>query len=368
MAQEFEYIDPIAAAQELASKAAEEKVDVSHYFLDFSSPIPKPTPVICDPSCKDRIVVSEGNIFAIIGEAKSFKSFLASLLVIEFFKQNPTKECILIDTEQADWNVQNVAKRICDGMGWGYKDAFAKGQLKIANLRKFSKKERLNACRDIMEQCQPKLCMIDGIRDLITSVNDDVESSSVVDLMMKWSSDYNCAIGTILHTNKDGETARGHVGFELLAKCETVLLTKALAEEPGAHVKSQYHRNLPIKSFDFIINEKHVPERRTSASNDDVEELSIKCKMTAKQTYALRTLSVKANRSKDDWVNDIRIAAGVSYPTADKYFTEFVTFGVLIAVDREGHFFSHRKCEGVKQPTPQEDSQQSIDENNEAPF
>lgn len=362
MNQEFEY-DSIEEAQELALKAAQEaeeqkKVDVDNFFLDYSTPLPRPTPVIYDPTNPNRIIVSEQNIFTIIGEAKSYKSFCASLLTIDFFKQHPNRECILIDTEQAAWNVQNVAKRVCDGMGWEYTEAFQSGRLRIAHLRPYSKRERLAAVEAIIEKYRPYLCVVDGIRDLVESVNDDIACSAVIDQLMKWTEMYNCAIGTILHTNKDGETPRGHLGSELLAKSEIVLLCKRRDDGGGPHVVCSRCRNENIDSFDFNIDEKYVP-RRISHSQTDEDAISLG---NAKETKALRSLKVKAARSKSEWVNDIRMSVGCSQQTAEKYFTDFVQFNYLLACDREHNFFTHYKFEDAPKPSTQEDTQQTIDD------
>lgn len=365
MVQEFEYgnIDPIDAA-ELAAKAAQEaeaskEVDVDKFFLDFTAPIARPTPVICDPTNPNRIIVSEQNIFTIIGEAKSYKSFCASLLTIDFFKQHPDRECILIDTEQAAWNVQNVAKRVCDGMGWDYTEAYQSGKLRIAHLRPYSKKERLVAVEAILNKYHPYLCIVDGIRDLVESVNDDVICSEVIDKFMKWSEIHNCAIGTILHTNKDGETAKGHMGGELLAKSEIILLCKK-KDGGGAKVVCNRSRNQDIDSFEFDIDEKYVPHRVQHCKE---EEEQIHCGNT-KETNALRSLKVKAARPRSEWVNDIRSAASCAASTAEKYFSDFVQFGFLIPIDKEMNFFTHYKFEGVKPLDKIEDSQTTIDTSN----
>lgn len=363
--QEFEYndIDPIDAAQ-LAAQAAQEaeaskELDVDKFFLDFTAPIPRPTPVIYDPTNPNRIIVSEQNIFTIIGEAKSYKSFCASLLTMDFFHQHSDRECILIDTEQAAWNVQNVAKRVCDGMGWNYNETFQSGRLRIAHLRPYSKEERLAAVEAILNKYHPYLCIVDGIRDLVESVNDDVVCSEVIDKFMKWSEIHNCAIGTILHTNKDGETAKGHMGGELLAKSEIVLLCKK-REGGGAKVICNRSRNQDIDSFEFDIDEKYVPHRVTHTKQ---EEEQIHCGNT-KETNALRSLKVKAVRPKAEWVNDIRIAASCAASTAEKYFSDYVQFGYLIPADREMHFFTHFKFEGATPVGQQEDTQTTIDPSN----
>lgn len=365
---DFEYNieDPITAAQGLATKAAQEaeakkELDVEKFFLDFTSPIARPTPVIYDPNNPDRIIVSEQNIFAIIGEPKSLKSFCASLLIIDFFKQHPDRTCILIDTEQATWNVQNEAKRVCDGMGWDYKEAYESGRLRIAHLRPYSKRERLAAVEAIITQCRPYLCFVDGIRDLVESVNDDIATSLVVEQFMKWTDEYNMAIGTVLHTNKDGVTAKGHLGGDLLAKCETVLLCKKIENRFGAKVKSISAREGDIEPFDFFVGDKYVPHR----AEVEQKEEELHCG-NSKQTKVLQSLQIKAARSREEWLQDIK-NTGVATSTAEKYFAEYVKFGFLIPIDKEYNYFTHCKFPGAQQLHTPTAEQTQLDDN-EAPF
>ena len=72
------------------------------------------------------------------------------------------------------------------------------------------------------------LVIIDGIRDLMYDINSPSESSELINLLMRWSSEYNLHIHTVLHLNKGDDNTRGHIGTELNNKAETVLqITKA---------------------------------------------------------------------------------------------------------------------------------------------
>ncbi len=48
------------------------------------------------------------------------------------------------------------------------------------------------------------LVIIDGIRDLMYDINSPSESSELINLLMRWSSEYNLHIHTVLHLNKGG--------------------------------------------------------------------------------------------------------------------------------------------------------------------
>lgn len=356
--QIFENI--IEQAEAAAEKKAKEPIDLSQYFVDYTRDIPKPTPVIYDPTNEDRIIVSEQNLFVIAGEAKSRKSFLASLLTIDFFVQHPDRKAILIDTEQAEWNVLNVARRICRGMGWDYEWAFRSKKLQVAHLRPFTKQKRREITEAIIRQEQPYLCIIDGSRDMVTSVNDDTICSELVDDFLKWSEVYKCAIGTIIHTNKDGETVRGHLGSELINKAETTLFCKKDGE--CTKVESIYARNVDIDKFWFEVDKNTSVPRRSS---NTVTSTQIFTCGTPKETKTLNSLP-KKEQSKSLWIAEIRVKADMcSESTAKKYFEDYVNAGYLRKCTKDGDFYGHFNLYGAL-PVPklarQEDPELNIPE------
>lgn len=361
--QEFENI---LENVEAAAKKDLEPMDITPYFVDFTKEAEKPIAVISDAANPDRIIVSEQNLFVIAGEAKSRKSFLASLLVIEFFQQHPDKKAILIDTEQAEWNVTNVARRVCRGMGWDYAEAYKSKRLQVAHLRPYTKAQRLSIVEQIIAQEKPYLCIVDGARDLVQSINDDTECSALVDKFLKWSEVYTCAIGTVLHTNKDGETVRGHVGSEFINKAETTLFCKK-KDAKRTTVSSYRARNVDIDTFDFEVNEKIVPVRVGATPQP------LKCG-TAKETEALNALQIK-EASRDEWINEIRTISACAKSTAETWFNHYVREGYLRKCLRNGEFYGHFKLYGneplklwpqTEATLPLDNNQ--IDDNNQLPF
>lgn len=342
---EFENI--IEQAEAAAQKQAKEPIDLSQYFIDYTRDIPKPTPVIYDATNPDRIIVSEQNLFVIAGEAKSRKSFLASLLTIDFFRQHPDRNAILIDTEQAEWNVLNVARRICRGLGWDYEQAFRSKKLQVAHLRPFTKQKRREITEAIIRQEQPYLCIIDGARDMVTSVNDDTICSELVDDFLKWSEIYHCAIGTIIHTNKDGETVRGHLGSELINKAETTLFCKKDGE--CTKVESIYARNVDIDKFWFDVDKNNAVPRRTTDTL--TRSPQYQCGTPA-ETRALQKLPKKEfNRSQ--WIAEIRVQANMcGEKTAIKYFDDYVRAGFLRQCYKDSSFYGHFMLYGAS-PVPE---------------
>lgn len=105
------------------------------------------------------------------------------------------------------------------------------------------------------------LVIIDGIRDLMYDINSPSESSELINLLMKWSSEYNLHIHTVLHLNKGDDNTRGHIGTELNNKAETVLqVTKSTQDVNISEVKAMHIRDKDFEPFAFRINDSALPE------------------------------------------------------------------------------------------------------------
>ena len=103
-------------------------------------------------------------------------------------------------------------------------------RISFAFLRERSTLER----REIIElalNTEPEvgLVIIDGLRDLLFDINSSTEAAEVICLLMRWSSQYNVHIHTVLHLNKGDDNLRGHIGTELNHMAETILQIKVSA-------------------------------------------------------------------------------------------------------------------------------------------
>ena len=239
--------------------------NISKHKVDLITPLP-PREVaweIKDPGSDDyEILGTLGNFSLIKGKAKSKKSFLLSMAVCsalndfvfsEVFRSpvaNQDKNILFIDTEQSDWHVQKAAKRICSLIGQR-----SPSKLHMYRFRSLSPSERLIYTQELIAKTPNLgLVIIDGIRDLITSINDESESCGIASKLLKWSEDYNIHIVTILHENPTNDKARGHLGTELSNKAETVIQIEVDPNLPNISVVKPFScRNKPFEPFAFEI-------------------------------------------------------------------------------------------------------------------
>lgn len=201
-----------------------------------------------------------GDFSVIIGKAKSRKSFLINIALCAAVTDEPALGIIksqltgltvlYFDTEQSTYYVQLAIKRICKATGIANP-----ANLIVYALRKFTPAERLELIEFAIYNT-PNLgfVVIDGIKDLITSINDEEQATMIASKLLKWTTETNCHIVTVLHQNKSDSNARGHIGTELTNKAETVLsVSKSDKDSEISIVEPQQTRNKEPEIFGFEI-------------------------------------------------------------------------------------------------------------------
>ena len=203
-----------------------------------------------------------GNFSLIIGKAKSRKSFFVNIavstaisndLILKRFRGDLPREqsdVLYFDTEQGKYHVQLALKRICRQV-----NIEEPSNLHVYHLRSKTPMERLQIIESVIyDNDKIGFVVIDGIKDLVTSINDEEQATMISSKLMKWSEERNIHIVTVLHQNKSDNNARGHIGTELINKAETVLsVTKAEADDTISIVEPQQCRNIDPETFAFEI-------------------------------------------------------------------------------------------------------------------
>ncbi len=215
-------------------------------------------------------VLTLGNFSAIIGKSKSKKTFLATMFMASalrngeldrtFLADLPTNKpgVVLFDTEQSTYDAYIAAKRIIDLAGCKNKESFG-----AFDLREFSPIERCDIINRFIEKASHgvSLIVIDGIADLAMAINDEIEASRVVSLLMKWTKVHNLHICVILHQNKNDNFATGHLGSAIMKKAECIIsVTKDEDDSSRSEIKCDYIRGvMEFDKFAIVIDEKGMP-------------------------------------------------------------------------------------------------------------
>ena len=210
-----------------------------------------------------------GNFSVVSAPPKTKKTFFVSLIVSVYLsgKNNfggnikghrENKQVIHIDTEQGKWHAQKVFKRVLDMCDSDYSEFYH-----TFGLRTINYKTRI----DFIEYClehkvkETGLLVLDGIADLVSDVNNLEESNACVQKLMEWSSNYNCHIMCVIHSNFGSEKMTGHLGSFIEKKTETQIQLEAnTVNKEWVTVKCKKSRGYSFETFSFKVNEIGLPE------------------------------------------------------------------------------------------------------------
>lgn len=228
----------------------------SHY------PIPEPMIAINGES-----IATAGNLMVISGIQKSAKTSISMIFLCGFIrgKLEPmdgvppemmlqpagTKANLHFDTEQAKHKYLSNIK----AMGRRLNKTDIPENLYAYSLRGQSIDDSLSIIEHVFRLAEKECngihsCFIDGIADLVNSVNDELESNKVIKFFDDLATRYNCLVVAVIHRNPNDSKVRGHLGSQLLRKAEAILCVK--------------------KENDFSYIE---PEDLRTASNGDIPKL-----------------------------------------------------------------------------------------------
>jgi hypothetical protein len=287
-----------AEADQVKKEELEEEILVKIFRarIDPNAPIEE-APMIA--SIQETSIATLGNFSAIIGKAKSKKTFFVTLLTGTFLREKmgflqsykiPGKKRIIwFDTEQSRYHFTKALRRaiaLSNGESFYQIEAYA--------LRSESPADRLkimdHILRDLNESQDIAFVVIDGIRDLVMDINDPKEATMVLTWLMKVTEEMNLHICNIIHQNKGDNNARGHLGTEIVNKAETVISIQKDSDTISS-VWPEFCREIDFKSFAFTVNEASLPEilekytperieqnnrRRTKSQAASSDELQIK--------------------------------------------------------------------------------------------
>lgn len=224
----------------------------------------------------DAVLGTLGNFSLIIGKAKSRKSFFVSTalaaclkngVVIEKIKGSLTSNNAILyfDTEQGKYHVYQALNRVCK-----LSNIARPTMLKVYALRKYTPEERLLLIESaIYSTGNLGFVVIDGIRDLLNSINDEEQATMIATKLLKWTEERNIHILCVLHMNKGDTNARGHLGTELQNKAESVLsIKKDDKQKEYSIVEAEYCRDKDFKPFVFSIGADNLPYIETDYKSD----------------------------------------------------------------------------------------------------
>ena len=213
-------------------------------------------------------------LVAFTGRAKSGKTFVISILMtlcvareILTFKREAAEPLRVLwyDTEQSDNSTQDIlVNRIIPlfHRTMGNDESFPEHLFDIFNVRNIDRAQRETCFLEAIGHYRPDLVILDGIRDLVSDINDGTMAQEMMEKLMKTAQSFNCCIVCVLHQNKSGDSRdpRGWLGTELLNKAYDVFATEKLLPQRIFKLEQLYTRKYDIEQcLYFTVDEEGLP-------------------------------------------------------------------------------------------------------------
>ena len=240
----------------------------------------------------DELCFPRRELVAFTGRAKSGKTFVISILMtlcvtreILTFKRisgclansaeassispltsdiHPLR-VLWYDTEQSDNSTQDIlVNRIIPlfHRQMGPDEPFPEHMFDIFNVRNVDRANREAYFLEAIEHYRPDLVILDGIRDLVSDINDGTVAQDMMEKLMKTAQAFNCCIVCVLHQNKSGDSRdpRGWLGTELLNKAYDVFATEKLLPQRIFKLEQLYTRKYDIEQcLYFTVDDEGLP-------------------------------------------------------------------------------------------------------------
>ena len=211
-------------------------------------------------------------IAAIVGDGcDRVRQFLPGLAVpertIEYLGHKP--KALYIDTEMEKLSSAKVLRRVHWLCGVDMNQPFPEDRFSVLWLKNMPKEENVKAymkrwdlIRMAIDAIQPDVVFIDGIRDLLSSINDEQQGTLILDELGSMAEDRHMCIWNTLHqnpsrNNDDDAKMRGWIGTELGNKVSDTLVSIKSKTANGVTftVKQQDARDKDLDDWKYEITD-----------------------------------------------------------------------------------------------------------------
>ena len=230
-----------------------------------------------------------GGLGAISGQKKNGKSFVLTQLMaavlgngcertklflpglkvpertLEYLGHEP--RVLYVDTEMEKLNSAKVLRRVHWLCEWDMK--YPNERFNVLWLKNMPKdgdkrpyKQRYDLIRLAIDALSPDIVFIDGLRDLLASINDEESGTQILDELASMAEERHMCIWNALHQNPNGKTdddakMRGWIGTELGNKVSDTLVSIKSKTASGVTftVKQQDARGKDLDDWKFQVTD-----------------------------------------------------------------------------------------------------------------
>ena len=274
---------------------------LSQLRIDLSEILPPPPLALVQTVSDDdhRQIFSLGNISVITGKAKTRKTFALGIIAaaalgaenipgrLKGTLPEGKRKVLYFDTEQSKYDAQLTAKRINAICGdTGEMDNFI--MYGMAAIKQAERKELIEYA--IKNTPGVGFVIIDGVRDIIPSINNEEQATDLIDDLRVWATTLGIHITSVLHKNKGkGDTeVRGWLGSEMINKAETVIALNREPNDPSISTAApEQTRKRPFEEFSFEID-------NTQRYGIPVEAADVKARTTKPKEMGAEDMTYEA--------------------------------------------------------------------------
>ena len=237
-------------------------VNYQDFIVDFTKPAPAPEFLL---EIDGVGVMPAGGIEMITGSKKQGKtSFLTAVIAClisgrdfgRMKRRHAPGKILWIDTEQSIYDIRPAFDRVYNLAGIPQGQPSEKHGLTVLQLKYADALTRREIIDAAVENIQPEILVIDGVRDLMRDFNDITQS----DELMSWlnstlASRPTMRVFCVLHTNPGSDKMRGHLGTELGNKANDIFTCKKNKESRVFEVEHESRSREIMAPFIFRIDE-----------------------------------------------------------------------------------------------------------------
>ena len=232
------------------------------------------------------------------------------LFGFESASSKPVK-VLLIDTEHSKYDTKKIIEKIAKQVGVPYE--LIDEYVYIHHAQSQSRSELVKTLKELLFAWKPKLVILDGCAQFVSSFNDEVECDTFVQNLRELSEQYDASIITVLHTTKspDSDLPKGHLGSFLAQFGCTIVLCEKVKDSNIFKVKDYGSRHAPFSDFSYYIDKNGlICDASEIIANHEKDEKERKLREKQEK------LRKKAESFKA-WVENTLTSSGGSMPKKD---------------------------------------------------
>lgn len=248
------YVDKfINSANKDSEESYEEQTQVLNESQITTKTLLKPRDTLL--SIDGESLIERGDIYGIKGKPKSGKTSVNKVLIgaallgeccgVEAGR--PNLSLAYIDSEQKPQDTQEILNYIRKMAGDETDDDYIDDHFKLYTLRKRDHSALSKDLLRIIIDHRPDIIIVDGIADLVPSINDEEASRAIILLETRLVDEFDCAIINLIHENKayGDHNAKGHTGQLLTQKAAIMMETKKEGEIIKVTCSESRHKTMP---------------------------------------------------------------------------------------------------------------------------